>query len=144
MSQKRARSTTNETGVITFVCDFDSCTFEANSSSSLKRHKVSHSAPLLYCDFSCRRSVHDQLRMRLEWWHLFAISIAAHLKPSVRAALKGTKSVIALHYCTAISRDVRLKQLTHRTSSDTSWIIPELRFSGLFVWNSSRIEPQAT
>ena len=50
MSQKRARSTTNETAVMTFVCDFDSCTFEANSSSSLKRHKVSHSAPS-HCDF---------------------------------------------------------------------------------------------
>ena len=35
-------------------------------------------------------------------------------------------SSIALHYCTAISRDVRLKQLTHRTSSDTSWIIPRV------------------
>ncbi len=52
MSQKRARSTTSETAVMTFVCDFDSCTFEANSSSSLKRHKVSHSAPLLHCDFT--------------------------------------------------------------------------------------------
>jgi len=37
---------------MTFVCDFDSCTFEAKSSSSLKRHKVSHSAPLLHCDFT--------------------------------------------------------------------------------------------
>ena len=42
------------------------------------------------------------------------MSLTALLKPAVRAALKGTKSVIALHYCTAISRDVRLKQLTHR------------------------------
>ena len=51
MSQKQARSATNEAGVMTFVCDFDNCTLEANSASSLKRHKVSHSAPLLHCDF---------------------------------------------------------------------------------------------
>ena len=37
---------------MTFVCDVDSCTFEAISASSLKRHKVSHSAPLLHCDFT--------------------------------------------------------------------------------------------
>ena len=50
MSQKEARSATNEAGVMTFVCDFDNCTFEANSASSFKRHKVSHSAPS-HCDF---------------------------------------------------------------------------------------------
>ena len=50
MSQKQARSATNEAGVMTFVCDFDNCTFEANSASSFKRHKVSHSAPS-HCDF---------------------------------------------------------------------------------------------
>ena len=36
----------------TFFCDVTDCTFEANSSSSLKRHKVSHSAALLHCDFT--------------------------------------------------------------------------------------------
>ena len=50
MSQKQARSATNEAGVMTFVCDFDNCTFEANSASSFKRHKVSHSAPS-HCNF---------------------------------------------------------------------------------------------
>ena len=44
MSQKQARSATNEAEVMTFACDFDNCTFEANSASSFKRHIVSHSA----------------------------------------------------------------------------------------------------
>ena len=52
MSQKRARQTMNDSGVTKFFCDVTDCTFEANSSSSLKRHKVSHSAALLLCDFT--------------------------------------------------------------------------------------------
>jgi len=49
-----ARSTTYESAgvsVATFICDVDDCTFEGNSSKSLKRHKLTHSAALLQCDF---------------------------------------------------------------------------------------------
>ena len=52
MPPKRARQTTNEAGVTTFFCDTDNCTFEANSSSSLKRHKINHSNELLHCDIT--------------------------------------------------------------------------------------------
>ena len=49
-----ARSTTYESAgvsVATFMCDVDECTFKGNCSKSLRRHKLTHSAALLHCDF---------------------------------------------------------------------------------------------
>ena len=42
--------------------------------------------------------------------HFFVMSQTVLLKATDREALKGIKSVIALHYCTATSRDAPMKQ----------------------------------
>ena len=46
-----ARSKTYESTGVTYLCDVDDCTFEGNCSKSLKRHKLTHSAALLHCNF---------------------------------------------------------------------------------------------
>ena len=42
--------------------------------------------------------------------HFYVMSQTVLLKATDRAALKGIESVIALHYCTATSRDAPMKQ----------------------------------
>jgi hypothetical protein len=130
MPPKRARQTTNEAGVTTFFCDTDNCTFEANSSSSLKRHKINHSNELLHCDITgCSfETTHSSSLKRHKSDHTTIcnkINEPLHcdfpgcpLKQFTHLTSSDTKQ-ITLQFANVISMAATLKQTLHRSLSDT-------------------------